>query len=265
VNYIGKLLSGKSLNREKGLLKVFWVERERERAVVDKVGGVLPQRVAWLGNKKIVESGGVAWRRSQMYCRKTLLLLSSYVVESQITILMSSDVFAISIECWTGVTKCELHHQVVSVSHNFAAPKTCKKISRGASWEREGYRAWTRGRSWLVLFLVVVVRRCSRGKRRQKLIFFVSCVVEGGDGFFFTDLHLVLSKTDRRSREVLSLKKNRCAGRSRSWQSKCSCRRSAWCGEACTCEAKATIEGRSGVETEVLRRVRKRERCSRLQ
>jgi hypothetical protein len=66
-----------------------------------------------------------------------------------------------------------------------------------------------------VLFRVVVVRRCSRGKRRQKLIFFVSCVVEGGDGFFFTDLHLVLSKTDR-SREVLSLKKNRGAAQSRS-------------------------------------------------
>jgi hypothetical protein len=39
-----------------------------------------------------------------------------------------------------------LHHQVVSVSHKFAAQKTCKKISRGASGERERERQRERER-----------------------------------------------------------------------------------------------------------------------
>ncbi len=44
------------------------------------------------------------------------------------------------------MTRCELHHQVVSVSHKFAAQKTCKKISRGASGERERERQRERER-----------------------------------------------------------------------------------------------------------------------
>jgi len=58
------------------------------------------------------------------------------------------------------------------------------------------------------------VKERLKRSRRERLL--GSGRRRGGDGFFFTDLHLVLSKTDRRSREVLSLKKNRGAGQSRS-------------------------------------------------